>query len=367
MLDIRVHKRQVPLPWWGTCLVLGSAVLVSLIMSAGLLAVQGKPALGGILLFLESGFGTSWAFEDCLAKSVPIFLCSLGVAITFRLQIWNIGAEGQYALGSVGATWAALTFPGLPWYLLLPLMLASATVLGSLWGLIPALLRIKLQVNEIIVTLMLNYIGILVLEYLVYGPWKDPASFGMPMTPTFSESGIVGTIGTTNVSWGIVLCVAIGILMTIFLKYTRYGFALKACGENARAARYARLPYNGLVIMVMVFSGALAGWAGFLEASSSLNRLEPTIMAGYGYTAIVVAWLARLNPLSIAVASFLLAGLRVGVEGIQLDLQVPAAFGGVMEGLILLTILAGSFFQHYTISSSRSRSKKQDDQGDKNE
>jgi simple sugar transport system permease protein len=119
--------------------------------------------------------------------------------------------------------------------------------------------------------------------------------------------------------------------------------------------------------MVMVFSGALAGWAGFLEASSSLNRLEPTIMAGYGYTAIVVAWLARLNPLSIGVASFLLAGLRVGVEGIQLDLQVPAAFGGVMEGLILLTILAGSFFQHYTISSSRSRSKKQDDQGDKNE
>jgi simple sugar transport system permease protein len=355
MLDFRVHKRQVPLPWWGTCLILGSAVLVSLILSAGLLALQGKPALSGILLFLKSGFGTSWAIEDCLAKAVPIFLCSLGVAITFRLQIWNIGAEGQYSLGSVGATWAALTFPGLPWYLLLPLMLTCATLLGGFWGLIPALLKIRLQVNEIIVTLMLNYIGILILEYLVYGPWKDPASFGMPMTPTFSSNAIVGFIGETNITWGIVLCVLIGIFMTVFLKYTRYGFALKACGENARAARYAGLPYNGLIVMVMVFSGALAGWAGFLEASSSLNRLEPTIMAGYGYTAIVVAWLARLNPLSIGVASFLLAGLRVGVEGIQLDLQVPGDFGRVMEGLILLTILASSFFQHYTFSRTRSR------------
>ncbi len=354
MLDIRVHKRQAPLSFGGSCLVLFSAVFLSLAMSAALLALQGKPPLDGMLLFLQSGFGTPWALEDCLAKAVPIFLCSLGVAIAFRLQIWNIGAEGQYALGAVGATWAALTFPALPWYLLLPLMLLASTVLGGLWGLIPALLKIKLRVNEIIVTLMLNYIGILILEYLVYGPWKDPSSFGMPMTPEFSAGGIVGFIGETRLNWGLVLCALVGLLMAVFLRYTRYGFALKACGENARAARYARLPYNGLVVMVMIFSGALAGWAGFLEASASLNRLEPTIMAGYGYTAIVVAWLARLNPFAIGIASFLLAGLRVGVEGIQLDLQVPAAFGGVMEGLILLTILAGSFFQHYTLSIQRS-------------
>ena len=360
MLDIRVHKRQAPLSFGGSCLVLFSAVFLSLAMSAALLALQGKPPLSGMLLFLQSGFGSPWALEDCLAKAVPIFLCSMGVAIAFRLQIWNIGAEGQYALGAVGATWAALTFPGLPWYLLLPLMLLASAVLGGLWGLIPALLKIKLRVNEIIVTLMLNYIGILILEYLVYGPWKDPSSFGMPMTPEFSPGAIVGFIGTTRLNWGLVLCGLVGLFMAIFLKYTRYGFALKACGENARAARYARLPYNGLVIMVMIFSGALAGWAGFLEASASLNRLEPTIMSGYGYTAIVVAWLAHLNPFAIGIASFLLAGLRVGVEGIQLDLQVPAAFGGVMEGLILLTILAGSFFQHYTLSIKRSNTRATD-------
>ena len=124
---------------------------------------------------------------------------------------------------------------------------------------------------------------------------------------------------------------------------------MKASGENLRAARYARLPYERLVLLVMALSGALAGWAGFLEASATLNRLQPTIMVGYGYTAIVVAWLARLHPLKIAIAALLLAGLRVGVENLQLDLQVPAAFGQIMEGLILLTVLAGSFFKDYRL------------------
>jgi ABC-type uncharacterized transport system permease subunit len=120
-------------------------------------------------------------------------------------------------------------------------------------------------------------------------------------------------------------------------------------GANVRAARYAGIPYDRLVILVMFLSGALAGWAGFLEASSTLNRLQPSIMAGYGYTAIVVAWLARLNPFYIAVASFLLAGLRVGVESLQLDMQVPAAFGGIIEGLVLLSVLAGGFFTTYRV------------------
>ena len=135
----------------------------------------------------------------------------------------------------------------------------------------------------------------------------------------------------------------------IFFRFTRLGYELQAAGESRRTARYARLPYGRLVVTVMVVSGALAGWAGFLEASATLNRLQPSIMAGYGYTAIVVAWLARLNPVYIGLASFLLAGLRVGLENLQLDLQVPAAFGSIMEGLILLTVLAGSFFIDYTI------------------
>ncbi len=348
MHRFRITKRQEPLGW-GSCLIFFGALGFSLAMSGVLLALQGKPPVGGLILLFESAFGAGWALEDCLIKAVPIFLCSLGVGVTFRLQVWNIGAEGQFAMGAVGATWAVLTFPDLPWYLMLPAMLVGASVLGGVWGLIPAMLKLRMRANEIIVTLMFNYIAIFILEYLVYGPWKDPASFGFPLTPEFPEAAIVGTIGGTRLHWGLLLCFGIAALLTFFLKYTRLGFELKAAGESARVAKYAGLPYGRLVMLVMVFSGAMAGWAGFLEASTSLNRLQPSIMAGYGYTAIVVAWLARLSPIRIALASFLLAGLRVGMEALQLDLQVPAAFGGIMEGLILLSVLSASFFSDYRI------------------
>ena len=345
-------KRQEP-QIWSSCLIFLGAVAVSLFISAVLLALQGKPPLIGLSLLFKGAFGSPWALEDCLVKAIPIFLCSLGVAITFRLQIWNIGAEGQYALGAVGATAFALAAPGLPGIVMLPGMFLSAVVAGGLWGFLPAILKIRMRANEIIVTLMLNYLGILFLDYLVYGPWKDPVSFGFPMTPEFSSAAIVGTIGSTRIHWGLALCAVFGVLFWIFLRFTRFGYELRVSGESISVARYAGLPYNRLVVFVMVLSGALAGCAGFLEASASLNRLQPSIMSGYGYTAIVVAWLARLNPLYIGIASFLLAGLRVGVEHIQLDLMVPAAFGGIMEGLILLTVLSGAFFTQYRIRFRR--------------
>ncbi len=352
MVQLRIQPRQEPSKW-RSCLVLTAAVGISLGISALMLGVRGKPALLGIGYLFQGAFGSAWALEDCLIKSVPIFLCSLGVGFAFRLQIWNIGAEGQFALGAIGATWVALNFPNWPWPLMLGTMMGMAFVTGGLWGFIPAWLKLRMRANEIIVTLMMNYIAILLLDYLVYGPWKDATSFGFPMTPVFSDSAIVGTIGGTRLNWGLVVGMVLAVAVWVFFRFTRLGFELKASGENVRCARYARMPYERLVILVMVVSGALAGCAGFLEASASLNRLQPSIMVGYGYTAIVVAWLARLNPFYTAVASFLLAGLRVGIEALQLDLQVPAAFGGIMEGLILLTVLSGGFFTQYRIRFRR--------------
>lgn len=347
MLRMRIVKRQEPLGIWGSCFVLLAALILSLGLSGVLLALGGVSPVKGITALFEGAFGSRWALEDSVIKAIPIYLCSLGVAVAFRLKVWNIGAEGQFAFGAVGATWMALSFPEMDKYLLLPLMAFMAMAAGGLWGLIPALLRQYLRTNEIIVTLMLNYIAILCLDYLVYGVWKDSRSFGFPMTPGFSDNAIIGKIGTSGINWGLAHCVALGILIWAFFRYTRVGFEIKAAGDNVRAARYAGLPYNGLVVLVMVMSGALAGWAGFVEASATVNRLQPSIMVGYGYTAIVVAWLSRLNPLAIGVASILLAGLRVGVENLQLDFKVPAAFGGIIEGLILMTVLASGFFTYY--------------------
>ena len=348
MISVRIHKRSAPLAWRSFLIIIG-ALAFSLAVSAVMLVLQDKPPLTALGLLFTGAFGSIWALQDSLIKAIPIFLCSLGVAIAFRLQVWNIGAEGQYALGAIGATWVALRFPALPWYVLLPAMLGAAIVGGGAWGLIPALLKLHLRANEIIVTLMFNYLAALGLDYLVYGPWKDPVSFGFPMTVEFPPAAIVGKIGSSGLNWGIVLCLFSGVGIWIFFRFTRLGFELRASGENIRAARYAGLPYNRLVVLAMILSGALAGTAGFLEASATINRLQPSIMVGYGYTAIIVAWLARLNPVYIGAAAFLLAGFRVGLESLQLDLQVPAAFGGIMEGMILLTVLAGSFFIDYRL------------------
>lgn len=348
MIRLRVVKRQEPLGW-SSCFVLMGAIGVSLLLSGVLLGLRGTPPVAGITTLFSGGFGSVWAIEDSILKGIPIFLCSLGVAMAFRLQVWNIGAEGQFALGAMGATWMVLTFPDAPGYLLLPAMIIAAAVGGGLWGVIPALLRQWMKTNEIIVTLMLNYIAILLLDYMVYGPWMDPASFGFPMTAEFKENGIVGKIGQSNLNWGLIHCMALGGVFWFFFRFTRTGYELKASGDSVRAAKYAGIPYNWLVVLVMALSGALAGWAGFLEVSATVNRLQPSIMVGYGYTAIVVAWLARLNPLNIGIGAFLLAGLRVGVENLQLELQVPSAFGGIIEGLILLGILAGGLFTTYKL------------------
>jgi simple sugar transport system permease protein len=247
----------------------------------------------------------------------------------------------------------ALLFPNLPKGALLFIMALAAMGAGGIWGFIPAVLKIRLRTNEIIVTLMLNYIGILFLDFLVYGPWKDPVSFGFPMTKEFTPNAILGTIGTTRINWGILLCLLFAVMVWVFLRFSRLGYELIVSGENPRAARYAGMPVNGLVVFAMAAGGALAGCAGYLEVSANLNRLQPSVMVGYGYTAIVVAWLARLNPLYIGIASYLLAGLRVGVEHIQLDFQVPAAFGGILEGLILLMVLAAGFFTRFRFGFRR--------------
>lgn len=344
----RIRKRTEPLRW-GSVLVFLAALGLALGLACAALFVQGVHPVTAMVLLWEGGFGDSWALEDSLRKAVPIYLCALGVSFTFRMQIWNIGAEGQFALGAIGATWAALSFPALPAVALLPLMAVCAALAGAFWALVPALCKVRLGVNEIITTLMFNYIGTLLLGYLVFGPWKDPGGMGFPMTAEYPMAARIGMIAGTRLHWGLIVCVLLSLAAWVFLNRTRVGYEIMASGESLRTARYAFMPYGFLVFLVMGVCGALAGWAGFMETSAATYRLQPSLMVGYGYTAIVVAWIARLKISAMAAAAFLLAGLRAGGEVLQLELQVPAAFGHIMEGLILLTVLAGQFFSTYRL------------------
>jgi len=354
-MNLVIRKREKSLGW-GVLVVYLVALALALFVCALLLTLSGKSGMGGLAILFRAAFGQGYSLLDSLVKAIPIFLCALGVALSFRMQVWNIGAEGQFALGAVGATWAALTFSGLPGFALMPLMFFCAMACGGAWGLLPAALRLRLGVSEIISSLMLNYIGILLLEYLVFGFWKDPASFGFPMTAEFSSGGQIARIAPGvlgKLHWGLLACPIAGVAYSVFLSRTRLGFELAACGEGERVARYAQLPYAFLVFLVMGLGGALAGLAGSIEISATVGRLQPTVMVGYGYTAIVVAWLARLRPWGIAFTAYLLAAFRVGAEVMQLEMQVPAAIGPIMEGLILLCVLAGQFFLTYSVSLGR--------------
>ncbi|MEF2146253.1 MAG: ABC transporter permease, partial [Desulfovibrionaceae bacterium] len=258
MNAFRIRKRDEP--WkWGALVTFPGALLFSLSICAVLLLWQDKSVMQGAEVFWAGTLGEAWALEEALLKAVPIFLCSLGVAVAFRMQIWNIGAEGQFALGAIGASWMALSFPGLSGWLLIPLMFAMSLVCGALWALIPAFLRLRLKVNEIISTLMLNYIAILFIDYLVLRVWKDPSGF--PVSPEFASGAKVGLM-FGRMHWGLALCIVSGCIVWAFMRFTRLGYELKASGEGARVARYAKLPYSFLVMFVMGVSGALAGWAG---------------------------------------------------------------------------------------------------------
>lgn len=344
-MAIKVMKRQEPLGW-KTVFVIPGALLAAFILSALPLLVQNFDPFRVIGLVLQGGFGGGYPLEDTLLKAIPLFLCSLGVSIAFRMRVWNIGAEGQYALGGVGATFVVLAFPQLPIWAMLPLMLLFAGLAGGLWGFIPGILKLKFGLNEVISTLMLNYIGIDFLRYLIYGPWKDPGSMGFPMTAVFPDTAVFPTL-FGRVHGGLVVCALAAIILAFFLLRTRLGFEIRAAGENPRAARYARMPYGFLLVMVLTLSGALAGMAACIEVSTTFGRLQPSLPTGFGYTAIVVAWLSRLRISSIAIFSFFLAGLAVGVDNVQLEMQVPAAYKGILEGVILLCVLSSQFFYNY--------------------
>lgn len=345
MFSYRIQRRTEPLKW-GSFAVFIIALGLSLLLGALLLYLQGKSGAEGVRLIFEGACGSLYGLEDSLRKAIPIFLCSIGVALCFKLQIWNIGAEGQYVLGTIGGAWFALTFTELPAWLMMPGMFACAMLAGGLWAALPALLRQRWGMNEIISTLMLNYIGIQILNYLVYGPWRGPESRGFARTAYFPDSAVIPEL-FGQVHWGIVTCLAVGLACAFLLRKTRLGFEIEAAGSNPSAARYAGMSYDRLVMLVMALCGAIAGMAGIQECSATLQLLEPNIVSGYGFTAVVVAWLARLSTWRIALFAFLLAALRVGVENMQQDLRVSESFAAMLEGLILLMVLAGQFFDDY--------------------
>ena len=361
-MALKLERRMEP-SRTANILVPSLSVVLALLAGALMLALVGVDPWGTYRAMLEGAFGSSYALSETLVRAIPLMLTGLAVSIAFRMLFWNIGAEGQLAMGAFAAAGVALflprAIPGLPGWLLLPLMFVAAFAAGALWGLIPAALKGFLAVNEIITTLMLNYVAILWIQYLYFGPWKDPQGFGFPGTAPFPETAwlprlekmpwLAQLVDTGRVHWGLIIAIVAAFLIWLVLDRTKWGFEIRVIGENPHAARYAGMSLLRNFLLVMVISGGLAGLAGFSQVAGISHRLQQGIVVGDGFTAIIVAWLARLNPFGVLLVSVLLAGLFVGGDQIQITMGLPASMALVLQGAILFFVLGGGFFTQYRL------------------
>lgn len=324
------------------------SLMLALIVGGIFFAINGTNPIEVYAMLVKSAFTTSYGITESIVKAIPLMLAGLGVSLAFRMQLWNIGAEGQIYMGAVAATWVALFFPGLPAMIMIPFMLLMGFLAGAIWGLLPAIPRAYLKVNETITTLLMNYVAILWADYLIYGPWKDPEGFNFPLTAKFVPAAILPTLGGSRIHLGLVFAVIAAILIYILIRHTKWGYEVRVIGESPAAARYAGMNIKRNICIVLFLSGGLAGIAGMSEVSGIAGRLQHGLSPGYGYTAIIVAWLARLHPASLALVSFLFGGLLVGGYAIQL-MGLPAATVNMLQGLILFFVLGGQILTDYNI------------------
>ncbi|WP_088224770.1 ABC transporter permease [Desulfosporosinus sp. FKB] len=325
-----------------------TSIILGLIFAGLFVLLTGKNPLELYTEIVQSSVGSIYGLSETIVEMIPLALCSLGVSLAFRMQLWNIGAEGQFYMGAFGATYFALFFSGLPKLVLLPLMLLAGLICGGLWALIPALPKAFWNVNETISSLLLNYVAYLWIAYLVYGPWKDPKGNNFPLTKQFSDNGTIPVFGNTRISYALFLMAIIAVILFFILKYSKWGYEIRVSGSSRKAADYAGMSYIKNVLMVMFLSGAISGIAGMAEVSGVLHRLQQTISPGYGYTAILIALLARLNPISILLVSFLMGGLLVGGYSLQTS-GFPSSMVSMFQGSILFFVLAGEIFNNYRL------------------
>jgi simple sugar transport system permease protein len=333
-----------------TILVPIASILVALLIGGLLILATGENPLAVYQAMLAGAFGSPNALAETLVKTTPLLLAGLGVAIAFQMQLWNIGAEGQIYLGAVAATGTALFLvPGWPAPALIAAMVVAGLLGGALWGAIPGALRAYLDANEIITSLMLNYVAILFAEYLIHGPWRDPAAFGFPGSPRLPVAASLPSWETTRVHLGLGFGLVAAVVLWVVLRRTRWGYEIGVTGENPRAARYAGMPTKRTIIAVMALSGALAGLAGMSEIAGIGHQLQRNFSPGYGYTAIIVAWMGRLHPAGIVLVAVLLAGLLVGGDQIQMTMGLPSAIAPMLQGIILFCVLGGDILTRYRV------------------
>lgn len=351
-LTLVEHLQPVPTSVVG---ISALALIAALGVVSLIFAAYGIHPLKGYQTLFKGAFGSWYALSETLTRTIPLLIVGSGLTLAFQASTWNIGAEGQILLGACAATWIAL-FSGLPPTLIIPAMFLLGFLAGGLWALLPGYFKAKFSVNETIVTLMLNYVASNIVLYLIHGPWKGKSARGFAYTDMFPKEAWLNTISGTRIP---ILTLALGFLVAlacyIILRYTTFGFRLRVSGQNPQTAKLVGIKQEMVTLWVMFLSGGLSGVAGAGEVGGihHLLRHPSHISLGYGYTAIIVAWLARANPLAVPLSAFLFGALMSGGDALKVSLGIPFQMVHVFNGLIIFFLIAGERFMRYGLKLTK--------------
>lgn len=333
-----IGRRRV----WESALVGVAAVGLTALAGAGLLLLGGYDPGAAAAAMVRGAFGGWSTFVSItLVRSVPLILTGLAVAFAFRAGVWNIGAEGQLYAGAIAAAWVGIAGAGLPALLLVPLVLLAALGAGAIWALVPTFMRLRLGVGEVITTILMNFVGIYLAAYMVHGPLQEARGVFPQTDPIVEAARLPRLLTGTRLHWGFGIAILLVAALAFVLRFTRFGFQLRAVGASpAAAAVSGRIDTGRILLISFLGSGALAGLAGGVEISGLTHSLYEDLSPGWGYTAIAVALLAGLDPVGVVITGILFGALQAGAGAMQRDAGIPAAWTGVVEALVILAVLA---------------------------
>jgi simple sugar transport system permease protein len=318
------------------------ALVLTLIAGVIMFALLGKDPVEALSAFFVEPLLEVWSLHELAIKAAPLILIAVGLSVCYRSNNWNIGAEGQFTMGAITGSILPIVFYDWHSPLVLPLMLIMGAIGGAMFAAIPALLKAHFNTNEILTSLMLVYIAQLFLDWLIRGAWRDPAGMNFPVSRDYPVEAVLPAIWEESgrAHWAFVFAIVAALLVWFMMKYTLRGFEIVVLGQSERAGRFAGFSSKKMIWFSFLFSGALAGLAGISEVSGSIGHLQPAISPGYGFTAIIVAFLGRLNPLGIIASGLVLALTYLGGEAAQLSIGVSDKVTRVFQGLLLFFVLS---------------------------
>lgn len=346
---MRIEARE-NISWLAKLAVPALAAAIAMAFCAVLILWAGASPLEAYSLLISGALGSKFALSETLTRATPLIFTGLAAALAFRAKLWNIGAEGQLYIGACMATWLGTGLVDFPPLVMVPLLFLAGGVSGGFLLLGPTLLKTRLGVDEVVTTLLLNFIVILFVNWLVFGPWKDPMAMGWPQAAPVVDSAVLGQIiPKTRLHWGFTIALLCAFFSWILVRFTTWGYEIRAVGLNQHASRFAGIPVDRVVVRTALISGGLAGLAGVSELCGLRGYLTLDLSPGFGYSGIVVAMLAALHPLGVVLSALFVAVISIGADSMSRSLNISNYISEVATAVSLLAVLASMFFSHYKI------------------